>query len=379
MRFLCYNGKNSSKGGKNMRKYYLDNIRWGTIMLVVLYHVLYMFNGTLTDGVIGSVTDFHGQDSLAYLLYPWFMVLLFIVSGMCARYYLEQHSDKEFFQARTRKLLVPSTIGLFVFGWIQGYFNMAISDAFRMIPDNIPIFVRYSIMVVSGTGVLWTIQVMWICSLILLLIRKLEKNRLWKLGKRAGILVLLLLGVAVWGSAQILNTPVIVVYRFGIYGFSFLLGYYVLSHEEVTDELVRYSIPLLVAAVLLGGLYLVIYNGTNYATEPVVNCPLAIAYAWITCLAVLGAMKRWGNRTGAFASFMTKRSFGLYVFHYLALSIAAYSMVSLVHMKGVAVYILSAIAAFGGGLLLNAIISRIPVVRWCVLGIKKEKRQDVQG
>lgn len=362
-----------------MRKYYLDNIRWGTILLVVVYHVLYMFNGTLTDGVIGSVTDFHGQDSLAYLLYPWFMVLLFIVSGMCARYYLEQHSDKEFFCARTRKLLVPSTIGLFVFGWIQGYFNMAISDAFRMIPDTIPIFVLYPIMVVSGTGVLWTIQVMWICSLTLLLIRKLEKNRLWKLGKRAGILVLLLLGIAVWGSAQILNMPVIAVYRFGIYGFSFLLGYYVLSHEEVTDKLVRYSIPLLAAAVVLGGLYLFIYNGTNYATEPVVNCPLAIAYAWITCLAVLGAMKRWGNRTGVFASFMTKRSFGLYVFHYLTLSMAAYGMVSLVHMKGVAVYILSAIAAFGGGLLLNAIISRIPVVRWCVLGIKKEKRQDVQG
>ena len=33
-------------------------------------------------------------------------------------------------------------------------------------------------------------------------------------------------------SAQILNTPIIVVYRFGIYGYAFLLGYFVFCHES---------------------------------------------------------------------------------------------------------------------------------------------------
>lgn len=170
-----------------MRKYYLDNIRWGTILLVVLYHVIYMFNHVATAGVIGPVTNVHGQDTIQYLLYPWFMVILFIISGMCSRYYLERHSDGEYFRTRTRKLLVPSTIGLFVMGWIQGYLNMAISGAFDTIPDTVPVFVLYPIMVVSGTGVLWTIQVLWICSLVLLLIRKLEKGRLLKLGERTPI------------------------------------------------------------------------------------------------------------------------------------------------------------------------------------------------
>ena len=27
------------------RKLYLDNIRWMTVVLVVIYHVVYMFNG----------------------------------------------------------------------------------------------------------------------------------------------------------------------------------------------------------------------------------------------------------------------------------------------------------------------------------------------
>ena len=29
-----------------MRKNYLDNIRWVTVVLVVIYHVLYMYNDT---------------------------------------------------------------------------------------------------------------------------------------------------------------------------------------------------------------------------------------------------------------------------------------------------------------------------------------------
>ena len=100
-----------------MRKYYVDNIRWMTIVLVVIYHVIYMFNAVLTDGVIGPITSVHRQDAIQYLLYPWFMVILFLISGMCAKYYLDTHSVKEFIRARTRKLLVPSTIGVLVFGW----------------------------------------------------------------------------------------------------------------------------------------------------------------------------------------------------------------------------------------------------------------------
>lgn len=37
------------------------------------------------------------------------------------KHYLDKHSEKEFLKSRTLKLLVPSTIGLFVFQFIQGY------------------------------------------------------------------------------------------------------------------------------------------------------------------------------------------------------------------------------------------------------------------
>lgn len=361
-----------------MRKYYIDNIRWMTIVLVVIYHVIYMFNGIIVEGVIGPVTEVRCQDTVQYLLYPWFMVLLFIISGMCAKYYLDDHSDREFIRVRTRKLLVPSTIGLLVFGWIQGYFNMAVSNAFDTMPDTMPGIVMYLLMVASGTGVLWTIQVMWVLSMVLILVRRIERGRLNELGKKTNIAIMIALVIPVWGAAQILNTPVICVYRFGIYGFCFLLGYYLFSHDTVISQLEKYHIPLLIAAAFAGLFYTYCYYGEDYAQSPVVNCPLAILYAWLACLAVIGCVRRWGDRTGALAQFMTKKSFGLYVFHYLPLSASAYFLTKYTQLNGAGIYALTATAAFGGGLLLYEIISRIPVLRWCVLGIKKES-SNVSG
>ena len=103
-----------------MRKHYLDNIRWATVLLVVLYHTIFMYNHVVTVGVVGPVTDCRWQDALQYLLYPWFMVVLILVSGASARYALDSHSGKAFFAERTRKLLVPSALGLLVLGWAQG-------------------------------------------------------------------------------------------------------------------------------------------------------------------------------------------------------------------------------------------------------------------
>ena len=175
-----------------------------------------------------------------------------------------------------------------------------------------------------------------------------------------------------------LNPPIIQVYRFGIYIFSYLAGYYVFSQPQVMDTLARRAPILCAVAAALGPVYLWHSWGKNYAVAPNVNSPLAIAYGWAACLAIFGGMKRWGNQTGAFAAFMTKKSFGLYVFHYLALSAAAHVLVVCGHMTGIFVYLISAVAAFSGGLLINEIICRIPVIRWCVLGIKKEKK-NVQG
>ena len=44
-----------------MRKHYLDNIRWSVVVLVVLYHVLYMYNGEGIAGGLGKITELDVQ------------------------------------------------------------------------------------------------------------------------------------------------------------------------------------------------------------------------------------------------------------------------------------------------------------------------------
>lgn len=357
-----------------MRRHYVDNIRWATVLVVVLYHVIYMFNGAQTAGVIGPFYETQYQDGLLYLLYPWFMIILFIVSGMSSRYYLENHKIKEFIGSRTRKLLVPSTIGLFVFQWILGYFNMSISNAFSVMPDTIPAPIMYLIMSISGIGVLWYIQLLWILCMVLAIIRKFEKGKLYRLCEKVNPLILVLMALPAWGMAQIGNTPVITVYRFGIYGFSFLLGYFVFAHDSVIERLSKYWHILAAAAVVLGGVYVYCYFGENYAAEPLVSAPFSIGYAWIAILAIFAGAKKWANATSKWATWLANKSFGLYVFHYLPLAASAYYLTTYTKIVPILAYLLVGIVTFVGGYVLYEIISRIPIIRWCVLGMKKRPR-----
>ena len=353
-----------------MRRHYLDNIRWITIICVVIYHVIYMFNGEATAGVVGPLQKVQYQDAIQYVLYPWMMMLLFIVAGMCSRYYLENHSVKEFIKSRTTKLLVPSTIGLFVFGWIQGYFNIQLGIGIENI--QVPKLLLYPIMAISGTGVLWFVQLLWLFSMILALIRHFERGKLYEFCKNANILVVLLLVIPVYASSFILNTPIVLVYRFGIYGMTFLLGYFVFAHDEVIERISRWNIPLIILSAVLAAIYLYAHFGDNYAENPTYNSIPAIAYAWSACLAILGSTYKWYNRKTKFSAFMTKRSYGLYVFHYLPLSASAYLLTKYADLPPVLIYLIVLICGFAGGIILWEIMSRIPFIRWAVLGIKKK-------
>lgn len=354
-----------------MRKAYLDNIRWITVVLVVIYHVFYMYNGEGIPGVLGKITDLPVQywDLYQYAVYPWFMSILFIVSGICARYDLMKHSGKEFIRKRTTRFLVPSTIGLFAFQFIQGYINMSLGGAFETMTASVPLPAKFLIMAVSGTGVLWYIQMLWLFSLLLLLVRRIEKDRLWKIGEKVNAITLMLLTVPVWGAAQILNTPIIAVYRFGFYAAMFFLGYFVFSHEEVIDRTKRFFPLSLIIAAAAGLAFCLRYFGENYAIEPVNRTPLFVIYGWFACFAILGGMAKYGDFENRFTGWINRHSFGLYVFHYLGISAVALWVAKPRLLPAPVVYMLSLIAGFVLSYLLNAIISRLPFFRWAVLGL----------
>ena len=177
----------------NKRKYFVDNIRWVTVILVLIYHVFYMYNAEGISGGLQKITNLKVQyyDIYMYFVYPWFMPVLFLVAGMSSRFYLDSHTNKEFIRSRTTKLLVPSTIGLLFFQFIQGYVSMSLGNAFDSLKE-VPGVIKFFIMVLSGQGVLWFALLLWVYSLLLILVRKIEKGKLLETGAKTPIWMIIL-------------------------------------------------------------------------------------------------------------------------------------------------------------------------------------------
>lgn len=349
------------------RKHYLDNIRWVTVLVVAVYHVFYLYNSVGVLGSIGAFTEVQYQDAVLYVVYPWFMVLLYVVAGISARYALERKSHKQFMKERTLKLLVPSTLGVIVFQWVVGYLNIKIGGGLEMIPK----FILYPICVLSGSGPLWFAHLLWLFSLLLVGIRRLDKkDSFFEFCGKSNTLVILALGILLWGGAQILNMPVITVYRFGIYFTAFLIGYFVLAHDKVQDKIEKIHLPLLVVAVLGAVGYVWYYFGTNYAGDICLKSLFTNGYAWIVVLAMIGCFKAWYNKTDKFATYMTRISFGIYVLHYVVVLFGCYCLKNVTQLPVVAIYIIAIIMTLVLSPLLYEVLRRIPILRYCVLGIK---------
>ena len=371
-----------------MRKHWIDNLRWVTVLLVLLYHVVYFYNN---KGVFGGVGGFGDgpqyQDVLMYILYPWFMPLLFLLAGISSRYSLEKVSAGKWFKSRTRKLLVPATIGLFVFQWMVGYFNTHVSgtDVLAAVPQP----VKYLIWSVNGIGPLWFIQDLWLFSLILLIITAIDKNgrfHSWcgkiASGKLDMALIVLLVFLFWLGEKTLIMEPRVQsldglynLYKPVFYFVVFMMGYLVFSHDKVQDTLGRFWAPMMLFAVVTGSVLIVTTFGQNNTTPQYMASPLNCLYGWLMCIAMMGWFKAKFDRTGKFAGYMTKSSFGIYVVHYLV--IAGLGSMMYFHMREqlspLAMYIILTVTVFIVSPLLYEGLHRIPFVRWCVFGEKKNK------
>ena len=363
-----------------MRRHWIDNLRWVTVLLVLLYHVLYFYNN---KGVVGGMGGFGDgpqyQDVVMYILYPWFMPLLFILAGISAKYALDRRSPREWFKMRTRKLLVPSTIGLFFIGAAIGRINTMISPAVDTI-ESLPIGIKYLIWALSGTGPLWFIQDLWLFSVVLLIVRKMDsKGRFMTLCSHAGMTTVILMGLLFWlGHQTLIMEPdpasaegLWNLYKPIFYLIPFLMGYFVFSHDRVQDDLGRSWIPLMLSSIVSGVVLTMTGFGQDNTLPQYLCSPLNNIYGWLMCLAMMGWFKTSFNRTGAFSSYMSRSSYGIYIVHYLVIATIGYFLKAKTQMPPVCIYIVLTIAVFTLSPLIYEVLRRIPFIRWCVLGEKK--------
>ena len=367
------------------RKHFLDNIRWVTVLLVLFYHVIYFYNAKGVFGGIGGFYEDQPWDCIMSMLYPWFMMLLFVVAGISSKYALDKQTNGQFIKSRTRKLLVPATIGLLVFQWMTGYFNTQVAgvDVLTAVPQPI----KHVLRAFSGIGPLWFIQDLWLFSLVLVLIKVIEKgklhNAIGKLFQKESMgltIALVVVGyLLVWAGAQCsISHPnpesadgLWNLYRPLAYFVPFLLGYFVFSHDAVQERLAKMHLPLLMLALVTGAYFTIVMYGKNDTDPIVLKGWLCNLFAWFAILAMLSCFKVWADKTSPFATYMTRSSYGIYIVHYLVIASFGYMMKMYTNLAPWMMYVILFFAVMLLSPAIYEILRRIPFVRWCVLGVKK--------
>jgi peptidoglycan/LPS O-acetylase OafA/YrhL len=75
-------------GIENSRKHFIDNLRSIMVIIVIVYHVFYLFNSGGVPRPIGEA-GIPAFDGLCYFVYPWLMTTMFLLAGIRARYALQ--------------------------------------------------------------------------------------------------------------------------------------------------------------------------------------------------------------------------------------------------------------------------------------------------
>ena len=334
------------------RIYYLDNLRWMTVWLVVLFHVVNVFSST------GEVGHYKAQgipqlDMIGYFIYPWFMALLFIISGMCARQALVTRTTGEFVKERTKRLFIPFVLYMLLLSVPTTAFSFTALDGWSDFA-NVPKPVLFVIMLCIGMGHAWFLLELYGISLIFIPLKRLiEKLKIPF--EKTGIIPLLLFVIPLYFSAQVLN--LLEVFRNVFYLLLFLLGYFVISEESVQCLLERFKIPLIIAALILGVPQAVQSMGHGFAVSA--KSPLAVAYGYTMCLALIGIGKGCLNFENEFTGYMRKRSFYVYLFHYLPMLVTAYFTVEYLRLPIWACYIVVLALAVIESVLISDLLYRI--------------------
>ncbi len=159
------------------RNYYLDYLRIISIVLLFPVHTFMVWNDYGQKFYVWG-GDNRVLSSLIILINPWFMPILFVIAGMCARYSLEDRTTKQFIAERLKKLFVPFVSGIVLIVPFQTLFARKYYYNYKgSILDNIIYFFTHFTDLTGYDGAftpgqLWFILFLFIISLIGVLIAK---------------------------------------------------------------------------------------------------------------------------------------------------------------------------------------------------------------
>lgn len=290
---------------------YIDNLRWGTVSLLIAYHAAMAYNTWNEKNYI----FFCGSKLLSavvVLISPWFMPLMFLLAGVSARFSLQKRGYGEFIRERFLRLGIPLLFGCTVISPVLSYFADVTHNAYSggYLAHYGIFFTRFTDLTGYDGGFtmghLWFIAVLIIVSLISCLIIKLSGELNSGSRKLVGV-ILSVTAIAAFGFKPA-GKPLVT------YLCVYLLGYYFFSDGDFTRKIGKHlpAYALVFALSTVGNITLFLFVGGHEVLNNI--CDHAAFASGILTLMTLG-QKRF-DCANAFTRYFSKISYVFYILHF---------------------------------------------------------------
>ncbi len=303
---------------KSERLHYIDNLRWITISLLVIYHACMAYNTWGEKNYI-FFKDLKPLAFIVVLISPWFMPLMFLLAGVSASYSLSKRGYGKFIGERFKRLGIPLLIGLIINTPILSYIADLTHNHYQgnFIQHYVIFYSRFTDL--SGydggfaLGHLWFLLALILISLIAcLVIRLLPRNKT----------VMLITGIvlAVAGAAAFdykpLGKPLIT------YLCAFLLGYYFFCKKDFVKKLISFKwefVAVFVVATIANAVLFIFAGGPKLINN---ICNYSSLISGLPALICIGHDHL--DFTGKLPERFSKISYRFYIVHFPVVVLSQY-------------------------------------------------------
>lgn len=345
------------------RKHYIDNLRGLVLLILVPYHTAQAWNCWGEPNYIFFESN-ERISSFIVFFSPYFMPLLFVLAGISTKYALNKRTNKEYLIERVKKLLVPMLFGTIVLVPVMTYladrFNYSYKGGFL---EHYAVFFSKCTDWTGADGgfnfgQFWFLLYLMVISIVGVgLINLLNKIRI-NTGKGLSFGIVLLMGLPLPILSELLSIGGKSLVE---YAYLFLLGYYVFTEESILKTIEKNCILLLVIGVIVSvwNVYLYIWAKTDLI---LLNTITKYISEWIMIIALIGFAKRYLNRNGKATTYLNKRAFLLYIYHFIWVVSFQYILSSFVENNTAVLFIATVLLSYAMTFISCEISIRIPAL-----------------
>lgn len=369
-----------------MRRYDIDWLRVIVILLLIPFHAAMPFVTEWdwllkNDELSPLLLDFN------YFIHVWRLPLLFIISGIGTTFALKNISEKQYIIQRTKRLLVPLIVGLYIIippaiylsRLYQGWEYSSFFDFYPSIfttgmypPGNL------------SWDHLWFIAYLYIFSIVaiplFILIKYREKKIFssnskgyWYLWFIIPLYLSLILSIRYPQNLAFINDWATLL-RYFLY---FIMGYLIGIEEDVWNRIEHHRKLYLSFAFLFTLLIFYFrWNGkvpiTEFSVSYVSYLGLMTLNTWCWVFSILGYAKKYLNFSNKFLRYANEGIYPFYILHQTFIVIAAYCAIQTTESI-IAKYLFIVIVAYFLTIITYHCFVRSYKIPRFLLGMKAEK------